>query len=79
MIGHHYVNQILAADHQQHLRSEADLFRASQAREAQRVLRRRAAGPPLFVRLARRLANFRTVPSEVPQASVAATAATSAS
>lgn len=78
MIGHYYTNEIVAADHQQHLRSQADVFRVDQAREQQRVLRRRAARPPLFVRLARRLAVVRTASLEMPKAPVASAANTSA-
>jgi hypothetical protein len=74
MIGHHYVNELIAAEQRQALQSDARLRHGSEAIKLRRTWRanRRAA---LLLRLARRLPKARPATS-TPPATAATPAAT---
>ena len=68
MIGHHYVNELIAAEHRQMLESDAQLRHAGEAIKVRRERRanRRAA---LILRLSRRLAKARPATASPPATS----------
>lgn len=68
----HLINELLAADHRRQVISDAELYRASQAREAKRATRRAELRPSLALRLVRRLAHARSVAREGTATTVAA-------
>lgn len=59
MIGHQHINELVAAERQHTLRSEAVLYHGSHAIDAKRAARRAKRGPSIILRLARRAANAR--------------------
>ena len=68
MIGHHYVNELIAAEHRQMLESEAQLRHAGEALKVRRERRanRRAA---MLLRLSRRLPKARPATATSPATS----------
>lgn len=60
MIGDQHLHELVAAERQHALRSEAALYHGSQAIDAKRAARRAKRGPSIVLRFARRLAHAKT-------------------